>query len=108
MENYKEMLINEISEMDLTNVDLENANDLVKEVVDEITFEQMDADDIIRQTAKDALAATALIAAGLAVTHITCKYVIPFAMKKVEQFKQKREQAKYEKSLTVADSEKDE
>lgn len=101
MENYneyKEMLMNE---MDLTGVDLESLDDFVKETVDEIDFNAMEPEDILRDTGKDALIAAGLITAGLAVTYATCKYVVPFAMKKVKEFKQKREQAKFERELTM-------
>ena len=101
MENYneyKEMLMND---MDLTGVDLDSIDDFVKETVDEINFNEMTPDEILENTGKDALLAAGLIAAGLAVTYVTSKYVVPFAMKKVREFKQKREQAKFERELTM-------
>ena len=102
MENYneyKEMLMND---MDLTGVDLDSIDDFVKETVDERNnFNEMTPDEILENTGKDALLAAGLIAAGLAVTYVTSKYVVPFAMKKVKEFKQKREQAKFERELTM-------
>ena len=101
MENYneyKEMLMND---MDLTGVDLDSLDDFVKETVDEIDFNGMTPDEILENTGRDALLAAGLIAAGLVVTHVTCKYVVPFASKKIKEFKQKREQAKFERELTM-------
>lgn len=101
MENYneyKEMLMND---MDLTGVDLDGLDDFVKETVDEIDFNAMTPDEILENTGKDALLAAGLIAAGLAVTYVASKYVVPFTMKKVKEFKQKREQAKFERELTM-------
>lgn len=97
-DEYKEMLVNE---MDLTDVDLDSLDDFVKQSVDEIDFDAMTPDEILEDTGKDALLAAGLIAASLAVTYVTSKYVVPFAMKKVREFKQKREQAKFERELTM-------
>lgn len=101
MENYneyKEMLMND---MDLTGVDLDSLDDFVKETVDEIDFNGMTPDEILENTGKDALLAAGLIAAGLVATYATFKYVVPFASKKIKEFKQKREQAKFERELTM-------
>ena len=101
MENYneyKEMLMND---MDLTGVDLDNFDEIVKETFDEIDFNEVTPDEILENTGKDALLAAGLIAAGLAATYVASKYVVPFAMKKVKEFKQKREQAKFERELTM-------
>lgn len=95
---YKEMLLND---MDLTDVNLEGLDEFVKETVDEIDFNEMTPDEILENTGKDALLAAGLIAAGLVVTHVTFKYVVPFASKKIKEFKQKREQAKFERELTM-------
>ena len=95
---YKEMLLND---MDLTDVNLEGLDEFVKESVDEIDFNAITPDEILENTGKDALLAAGLIAAGLAATYVTSKYVVPFAMKKVREFKQKREQAKFERELTM-------
>ena len=97
-DEYKEMLMND---MDLTGVDLDSLDDFVKETGDEINFNEMTPDEILENTGKDALLAAGLIAAGLAVTYVTNRYVVPFAMKKVKEFKQKREQAKFERELTM-------
>lgn len=97
-DEYKEMLMNE---MDLTDVDLDSLDDFVKQSVDEIDFDAMTPDEILEDTGKDALLAAGLIAACIAVTYATSKYVVPFAMKKVKEFKQKREQAKFERELTM-------
>lgn len=108
MENYneyKEMLMND---MDLTDVDLDSLDDFVKETVDEINFNEMTPDEILENTGKDALLAAGLIAAGLAVTYVTSKYVVPFTMKKFKDFKQKREQAKFEHELTMNEEQDDE
>lgn len=108
MENYneyKEMLMND---MDLTDVDLDSLDDFVKETVDEIDFNTMEPEEILQQTGKDALLAAGLIAGGLLVTHLTMKYAVPFAMKKVREFKQKREQAKFERELTMNEEQDDE
>ena len=97
-DEYKEMLMND---MDLTGVDLDSLDDFVKETVDEINFNEMTPDEILENTGKDALLAAGLIAAGLAVTYVTNRYVVPFAMKKVKEFKQKREQTELERELTM-------
>lgn len=85
-DEYKEMLMNE---MDLTDVDLDSLDDFVKQSVDEIDFVAMTPDEILEDTGKDALLAAGLIAAGLAVTYVTSKYVVPFAMKKSENLNKK-------------------
>ena len=96
MENYNEVLNNvEVNEV------VEGATDLV-EVTDLVPVE-LDADEILKQTGKDALMAAGLIAAGLAVTYVSCKFVIPKVMGKVKEAKAKREQAKFEAELTSVD-----
>lgn len=102
---YKEMLLND---MDLTDVDLDSLDDFVKETVDEMDFDAMTPDEILENTGKDALLAAGLIAGSLLVTHLTMKYVVPFAMKKVREFKQKREQAKFERELTMNEKQDEE
>jgi hypothetical protein len=99
---YKEMLMRD---MDLTDVDLDSIDDFVKQTVDEIDFNEMTneitPDEILENTGKDALKTAGLIAAGLVAAHVTIKYVVPFASKKIKEFKQKREQAKFEHELTI-------
>lgn len=97
MENYNEVLNNvEVNEV------VEGATDLV-EATDLVPVE-LDADEILKQTGKDALMAAGLIAAGLAVTYVSCKFVIPKVMGKVKEAKAKREQAKFEAELTSVDN----
>lgn len=108
MENYneyKEMLMND---MDLTGVDLESLDEFAKQTVEEIDFNAVEPEEILKDTGKDALIAAGLIAGGLIVTHVAMKYVVPFAMKKVKQFKAKREQAKFERELTMNEEQDDE
>lgn len=97
MEQYNEVLNNvEVNEV------VEGATDLV-EATDLVPVE-LDADEILKQTGKDALMAAGLIAAGLAVTYVSCKFVIPKVMGKVKEAKAKREQAKFEAELTSVDN----
>lgn len=96
---YKEMLMNE---MDMEGIDLESFDEFCKQTVEEladITESRMTPEEILENTGLEALKAAGLIAAGLVVTHVTMKYVVPFAMKKVRELKTKREQAKYRKQL---------
>jgi hypothetical protein len=97
MENYNK-------EMELTGVNLE---DVAVQSLEEVDFNAMDPEQILQETGKEALKAAGLIAAGLVVTHVTCKYIVPFAVKKVKEFKEKREQAKTEPELPM-DNENDE
>lgn len=69
---------------------------------------EIDADDILKQTGKDALIATGLIAAGLALTYVNCKFVIPKVVGKIKEVKAKREQAKFEAELTSVSNEDEE
>lgn len=91
MENYNK-------EMELTGVNLE---DVAVQSLEEVDFNAMDPEQILQETGKEALKAAGLIAAGLVVTHVTCKYIVPFAVKKVKEFKEKREQAKSEPELLM-------
>lgn len=91
MENYNK-------EMELTGVNLE---DVAVQSLEEVDFNAMEPEQILQETGKEALKAAGVIAAGLVVTHVTFKYVVPFAVKKVKEFKEKREQAKYEHELTM-------
>lgn len=102
MENYNELLNN-----GMDNLETNDLVDFVAEANDLVPVE-LNEDDILRQTGKDALLAAGLIAGGLVVTHLTCKYAIPFAMKKVKEFKAKREQAKFEKELSMPDGNEEE
>lgn len=101
MENYNEVLnnleVNEVVEEGLT--DLVEATDLVPV--------ELDADEILKQTGKDALMAAGLIAAGLAITYVNCKFVIPKVMGKIKEVKAKREQAKFEAELTQVDKDEE-
>lgn len=101
MENYNEVLnnleVNEVVEEGLT--DLVEATDLVPV--------ELDADEILKQTGKDALIAAGLIAAGLAITYVNCKFVIPKVMGKIKEAKAKREQAKFEAELTQVDKDEE-
>lgn len=96
---YKEMLMND---MDMEGVDLDSLDEFVKNSIDEMDFNaNMEPEEIIENVGKQALLAAGLIAAGLAVTHLTMKYAVPFAMKKVRELKAKREQAKFEKEMSL-------
>ena len=95
MENYNELLNNEME-----NLEVNDLVDFIPEDAYELPI-QYNEDDILKQTGKDALLAAGLIAGGLVVTHLTMKYAVPFAMKKVREFKAKKEQRKYEKELTM-------
>ena len=100
MENYNEVLNNvEVNEV------VEGATDLV-EATDLVPVE-LDADEILKQTGKDALMAAGLIAAGLAVTYVGCKFVVPKVMGKIKEAKAKREQAKFEAELTQVDKDEE-
>lgn len=96
MENYNELLNNEMENLEV----VDDLAEFAAEMNDLVPVE-MNEDEILKQTGKDALLAAGLIAGGLVVTHLTMKYVVPFAMKKVREFKAKREQRKYEKELTM-------
>lgn len=91
MENYNK-------EMELTGVNLE---DVAVQSLEEVDFNAMEPEQILQETGKEALKAAGIIAAGLVVTHVTCKYIVPFAVKKVKEFKEKREQAKSEPELLM-------
>ncbi len=96
---YKEMLMND---MDMEGIDLDSLDEFVKNSIDEMDFNaNMEPEEILQNTGLNAMKAAGLIAAGLVVTHVTCKYVVPFAMKKVKEFKAKREQAKFEKEMSL-------
>lgn len=95
MENYNELLNNGVDNLEVGG----NLVEVAEECMDLVPAE-LNADDIIKQTGKDALLTAGLIAGGLVVTYLNCKYVVPFAMRKVKEFKAKREQAKYEKELS--------
>lgn len=105
MENYNELL---------NNVEMENlevVDDLAEFVVEEVNDlvpVELNEDEILKQTGRDALIAGGLIAASLIATHVTCKYLIPKAVKLARDLKAKREQAKYEKELTMGNNEDDE
>jgi hypothetical protein len=96
MENYNELLNNEMENLEV----VDNLAEFAAEMNDLVPVE-MNEDEILKQTGKDALLAAGLIAGGLVVTHLTIKYAVPFAMKKVSEFKAKREQRKYEKELSM-------
>ena len=97
MEQYNEVLNNvEVNEV------VEGATDLV-EATDLVPVE-LDADEILKQTGKDALMAAGLVAAGLAVTYVGCKFVVPKVIVKIKEAKAKREQAKFEAELTSVDN----
>ena len=100
MENYNELLNNGMDNLEVG----ENLVEVAEECMDLVPVE-LDADDILAQTGKDALLAAGLIAGGLAITYLNCKYVIPFAMRKVKEFKARREQAKFEKEMSLQDDE---
>lgn len=94
---YKEMLMND---MDLTGVDMDSIDEFCKQTVQEladVTENQMTPEEILENTGLDALKAAGLIAAGLVVTHVTMKYVVPFAMKKVKELKEKKVQKELKK-----------
>lgn len=96
MENYNELLNNEMENLEV----VDDLAEFAAEMNDLVPVE-MNEDEILKQTGKDALLAAGLIAGGLVVTHLTMKYAVPFAMKKVRELKAKREQRKYEKELTM-------
>lgn len=95
MENYNELLNNEMD-----NLVVDEFADFIPEEAYELPV-VLNEDEILKQTGKDALLAAGLIAGSLVITHLTMKYAVPFAMKKVREFKAKREQRKYEKELTM-------
>lgn len=96
MENYNELLNNEMENLEV----VDDLAEFAAEMNDLFPVE-MNEDEILKQTGKDALLAAGLIAGSLVVTHLTMKYAVPFAMKKVREFKAKKEQRKYEKELTM-------
>lgn len=103
MENYNELLNNEMENLEV----VEDLVELTAEMNDLVPVE-MNEDEILKQTGKDALLAAGLIAGGLVITHLTVKYAVPFAMKKVREFKAKKEQRKYEKELTIPEENNEE
>ena len=94
---YKEMLMND---MDLTGVDMDSIDEFCKQTVAElaeVTESELAPEEIIQNTGLNALKTAGLIAAGLAVTHVTMKYVVPFTMKKVKELKEKKVQKELKK-----------
>lgn len=94
---YKEMLMND---MDLTGVDMDSIDEFCKQTVAElaeVTESELAPEEIIQNTGLNALKTAGLIAAGLAVTHVTMKYVVPFATKKVKELKEKKVQKELKK-----------
>ena len=103
MENYNELLNNEMENLEV----VDDLAELATEMNDLVPVE-MNEDEILKQTGKDALLAAGLIAGSLVVTHLTMKYAVPFAMNKVREFKAKKEQRKYEKELSMPDNDDEE
>lgn len=100
MENYEVM--NNVNE------GMEVVEELTNFAETDLLPTEIDADDILKQTGKDALIATGLIAAGLAVTYVGIKYVVPKLKGKIKDVKAKREQAKFEAELTSVNNEDEE
>ena len=103
MENYNELLNNEMENLEV----VDDLAEFAAEMNDLVPVE-MNEDEILKQAGKDALLAAGLIAGGLVVTHLTMKYAVPFAMMKVREFKAKKEQRKYEKELSMSDNDDEE
>ena len=100
MENYEVM--NNVNE------GMEVVEELTKIAEADLLPTEISADDILKQTGKDALITTGLIAAGLAATYVGFKYVVPKVKGLIKEAKAKKEQAEFEAELTSVNNEDEE